>query len=283
MKSDNPALLISLGIAPAVVPEAFLLPEARFASVHVLTTETTDVSLVENFFANYAPEVALAVCRVDGFTNLKSEQDHFSFEEVLYRWVLETGLRPQNRYFCLSGGFKTMSAAMQKAAAVLGAAEVFHVLAEGKPSTIEEILEAERQQNLRWIRLGREDGWPQFRNANAREFPLRSIRSKGCVRWVRAEDNRFREQLREIVQRSHNIAGAWNRIADLPFPILATCLETRFAGLSNHLTHMTQLTADGLPPCPRSICIVTSAASLRTMRCWSISAARPRRRLACHR
>src|SRR5581483_4214913 len=39
------------------------------------------------------------------------------FEEVLYRWVLETGLRPQNRYFCLSGGFKTMSAAMQKAAA----------------------------------------------------------------------------------------------------------------------------------------------------------------------
>ncbi len=222
MKSDNPALLISLGIAPAVVPEAFLLPEARFASVHVLTTETTDVSLVENFFANYAPEVALAVCRVDGFTNLKSEQDHFSFEEVLYRWVLETGLRPQNRYFCLSGGFKTMSAAMQKAAAVLGAAEVFHVWAEGKPSTIEAILEAKRQQNLRWIRLGREDGWPQFRNANAREFPLRSIRSKGCVRWVRAEDNRFREQLREIVQRSHNIAGAWNRIADLPFPILAT-------------------------------------------------------------
>lgn len=215
-------LFVSLGTSPAIVLEAFLLPGASFDAVHVLTTENTDVTLVEFFFASHERDVQLVISRVDGFADLYSEQDHFHFEEVLYRWILDSGVPPEQRYICLSGGFKTMSAAMQKAAAVLGAAEVFHVLAEGKPEKVEYIIQAKQRGLLRWIRLGPEDGWPQFRQANREEFPLEVTRQEGRIRWVRAPNNQFRQRLREIVQRSHNIAGAWNRLADLPFPVLAT-------------------------------------------------------------
>ncbi|MCX7914842.1 MAG: CRISPR-associated ring nuclease [Verrucomicrobiae bacterium] len=213
---------MSLGVSPAVVPEAFLLPDVEFGAVHVLTTETTDISLVDAFFAQHAPGVTLQISRVEGFKDLENEKDHFNFEELLYRWVLDTGVPARQRYFCLSGGFKTMSAAMQKAAAVLGAAEVFHVLADTKPTTIEEIREAHRLDQLRWIRLGAEDGWPQFRTAHRDEFPLLISKQQGRVRWIRAPDHSFLNRLREIVQRSHNIAGAWGRLSDLPFPALAT-------------------------------------------------------------
>ncbi len=215
-------LFVSLGTSPAIVPEAFLLPGGSFGAVHVLTTENTEVKLVENFFGSHAPNVQLTISRVCQFTDLNSEQDHFRFEEVLYRWVLDAGVPAHLRYVCLTGGFKTMSAAMQKAAAVLGAAEVFHVLADGKPETIEDILQSHQRGQLRWIRLGAEDGWPQFRQANGEEFPLEVTRQEGRIRWVRAPNDQFRQRLREIVQRSHNIAGAWGRLADLPFPVLAT-------------------------------------------------------------
>ena len=49
---------------------------------------------------------------------------------MLYRWVLASAPDPTTRVFCLTGEFKTMSAAMQKAAAILGASDVFHVLAD---------------------------------------------------------------------------------------------------------------------------------------------------------
>lgn len=113
-------LLISLGTSPAVVPEAFLLPEARFGAVHVLTTEKPDVQLIRDYFAKHAPGVELTLSRVAGFDDFASEADHFRFEEVLYRWVLASAPDPASRFFCLSGGFKTMSAAMQKAAAGYG-------------------------------------------------------------------------------------------------------------------------------------------------------------------
>jgi hypothetical protein len=176
-------LFISLGTSPAIVPEAFLLPGSAFEAVHVLTTERPAVSMVQDFFRQHASHVELTITRVADFYDFTSEADHFRFEEVMYRWFMQTAVPPQGRVVCLSGGFKTMSAAMQKAAAVLGAVEVFHVLAdncctspEGKPSppsTAEQILQAHANGHLRFIRLGPESGWPQFHSANSEEYPLR--------------------------------------------------------------------------------------------------------------
>lgn len=227
-----PTLLISLGTSPAVVPEAFLLPGIKFRAVHVLTTEKPEVQLIRDYFAQHAPGVELTLSRVAGFVDFASEADHFRFEEVLYRWVLASVPDPATRYFCLSGGFKTMSAAMQKAAAVLGAAEVFHVLADPCiqapndrlrfPETIQEVQKAAAGGHLKWIRLGSESGWPQFRAASPLSYPLEILDQQGSVRWLKVADAKFRENLQTVVEKSHRIADAWPGLADLPFVELAT-------------------------------------------------------------
>jgi len=290
-----PRLLISLGTSWAVVPEAFhLLPPGRdgFRAVHFLTTasEQIDSGIAEllRYFQRF-PEVTLTVTRVDGFTELRSEENHFAFEEVLYRWMLEcrqhagtergqdqadgtrtstdesmTGGTPGSTcklrsggtpastftllpHVCLAGGFKTMSAAMQKAAAVLGAADVFHVLGdpifddEREPGrkrearTGDEVDHALAVGAVRFVRLGPESGWPQLRAATSAEYPLETIVADGAVRTVRAPDTRLRSRLREIVERSHRIAGAWDRLAHLPFAELATWSEADLRWLGEPL------------------------------------------------
>lgn len=132
-----PTLLISLGTSPAIVPEAFLLPGVDFDTVHVLTTDSNNVGtdFVEEWFTQQAPAVHLTITRVAGFTDFTGEDDHFRFEEVLYRWWLEASLseycRPGDslsenggreasrhssngaevcdNYVCLAGGFKCHS------------------------------------------------------------------------------------------------------------------------------------------------------------------------------
>jgi len=223
------SLLITLGTSWPIVPEAHLLPGSNFTAVHVLTTAsekiTPVVDKVRDWFARNAPRVSLVISRVEGFTDLNSEDDHFAFEEVLFRWVLE--IVPAGRpHVCLSGGFKTMSAAVQKAAALLGAEEVFHVLCASNPSTAEDIESARRDGAIHFIRLGAESGWPQFRAISATEYPLATRRDdhegERSVRWVSAPDQRFRQRLREVTERSHRIASSWENLTDLPFQVLAT-------------------------------------------------------------
>jgi len=232
---DSTVLLVSLGTSPAIVPEAFLLPGARFRAVHVITTEETKVDFIQQWFAEHAPGTALSVTRVHGFKDFTNEGDHFRFEEVLYRWILETNTLPGERVLCLSGGFKTMSAAMQKAAAVLGAKEVFHVLCDlpppRQPKTAPEIEAARTGGRLHWIRLGPESGWPQLRATPGTEYPLDTVSIAGCVRHVSAPDQAFRDLLHATVERSHRIANSWDRLADLPFPDLATWSEANFTWL----------------------------------------------------
>lgn len=229
-------LLVSLGQSPAIVVEAFLLPGARFDAVHVLTTASirdSDVDFAQSWFADRAPLVRLTITRVAEFTDFRSEAEHFQFEEVLYRWWLDCagppGREEENRrmpFVCLAGGFKTMSSAMQKAAAVMGAEEVYHVLCDlpvpQQPKTAAEIEAARMEGHLHWIKLGEESGWPQFRHLRPQDFPLVEEKAEGCVRWVRAPDAGFRMLLRNVVERSHNIAGAWEHMESLPFKVLAT-------------------------------------------------------------
>lgn len=227
-------LYVSLGTSAAIVPEAYLLEGVSFAQVHVLTTEDTDLQLIEEFFqtCEAGRGTDIHVTRVKGFHHLRSSEEHFRFEEVMYRWLLETRTPSDRRYVCLTGGFKTMSAAMQKGAAVLGAADVFHVLAEDAfesetgrkrpPETVSEILEAYQRGWLHWIRLGPESGWPQLRDVQPEHYPLEVVEKRGSERWVKAPDQAFRERLREIVERAHRVAETWEIIHQLPFADLAT-------------------------------------------------------------
>ncbi len=234
-----PALFVSLGISPAIVPEAFLFPGVNFDEVHVLTTEKPDVTFVLEWFRQRAPAVRLTISRVEGFFDFTSEADHFRFEEVLYRWLLAASAPPAERYISLAGGFKTMSAAMQKAAAVFGAAEVFHVLCnlppERQPRTADDIDAARQANHLQWIRLGPESGWPQFAATNPAAYPLISDRTTADARWLSSPDQRFREHLRAVVERSHRISGHWDQLADLPFTELATLAPPQLAQLATPL------------------------------------------------
>lgn len=245
MSTHGAVLFVSLGASPAIVPEAFLFPGVEFRVVHVLTTEKTSVSLIQEFFAAHAPMVSIRIARVAGFEDLRSESDHFHFEEVLFRWVLDSATKPEDRYFCHAGGFKTMSAAMQKVAGVFGAAEVFHVLADKcfghesgeprEPRTVAEIFEARGRGHLRFIRLGPEPGWPQLRMVRSRDYPLRVSREEPPVRWIGAPDSAFRDHLKEVLERSQRIAGAWSRLPDLPVPELGTWPAAGLAWLDSPL------------------------------------------------
>ncbi len=235
-------LLCSLGTSWAVVPEAFHLLGAgvgRFSAVHVLTTdgESTQSGIGEilRYFKTRFPDLSPTVTRVNGFDDLRSEVDHFLFEEVLYRWMLDVAPDPQSRYVCLAGGFKTMSAAMQKAAAVLGAVDVFHVLADPATKTAELVDQAVASGQIRYVRLGSESGWPQLRSAARSEFQLDSVIAGEGVRSVRVDDRRFRDRVREVVERSHRIAVAWEGLSDLPFMELATWTEMDLAWLKGAL------------------------------------------------
>jgi adenosine deaminase len=233
-----PILLVSLGTSPAIVPEAFLLPGVEFRAVHVLTTDSTPVGFVAEWFTERAPGVELTITRVSGFTDFRSEDDHFHFEEVLYRWWQEMS-RGERPYVCLSGGFKTMSAAMQKAAAVFGAVEVFHVLCDlpqaQQPNTVETIEAARTGGNLHWIRLGAESGWPQLAGGAPVGGPLEETGRDGIVRWVQASDSLFRDHLQHLLERNRNIAGAWDRLHTLPFAELATWPAAQLAWLDGAL------------------------------------------------
>jgi len=241
----SPSLLISLGQSQAIVPEAFLLEGAAFDSVHVITTQNTKVDFILSWFADCHPHVKLHITRVEDFVDLTSEHDHFNFEEVLYRWILDTRTRPKDRYICLSGGFKTMSAAMQKAAAVLGAAEVFHVLADAvypdnngrkqPASTVEQIGDSLKNRHFHWIRLGPESGWPQMKSVLSFDYPLDIVKEQGDVRLAKTPDQSFRTHIKHIVERSHRIAGAWERLSVLPFSCLATWSEADLTWLDSPL------------------------------------------------
>lgn len=209
-----------------------LLGPDGFQAVHVLTTSSRKVDDGLAWLHEYTrrhPVRDFSISRVAGFAELVNERDHASFEEVLYRWVVHMAPDPSSRYVCLAGGYKTMSAAMQKAAAVLGAAEVFHVLCEPRfgdggnrePASLDEVEQAIAEGALRFVRLGAESGWPQLADVRADSFPLH-VDGEGPVRSVAAPDARFRERVREIVERSHRIAGVWDELSSLPFASLAT-------------------------------------------------------------
>jgi adenosine deaminase len=240
------SLLISLGTSPAIVPEAFHLPGVSFTAVHVLTTETTSVDLIHDYFASEAPDVRLTITRVAGFKDLRTEEDHHLFEEVLCRWMLASEPDPDRRYISLSGGYKTISASVQKTAGLFGARQVFHVLADNLPAgpgeqgrpprTPDEIRHARDIGALRYVPLGPEPGWPQLAQARAADYPLSRdpIASDG-THSVTSPDRALTARIADILDRSHRIARGWDSLAELPFAELVLWSPQDLAWLSEPL------------------------------------------------
>lgn len=225
-----PALLISLGTSWAVVPEAFhLLPPgpSGFSAVHVLTTASpkidAGIATVRDWFATRHPAISLTVSRVEGFNDLKSEDEHFAFEEVLFRWLLAAAPTPEERHVCLAGGFKTMSAAMQRAATLFGTAEVFHVLADPSVNTPGAVDSALASAAVTYIRLGPEAGWPQLQPLLARDFPLVSP----APDFIAAPDHDLSQRIRRLLDAQRHLATHFTEIGTLPFPSLALLSPTR--------------------------------------------------------
>ncbi|CAN5216525.1 hypothetical protein BH23VER1_BH23VER1_19130 [soil metagenome] len=227
-------LLVSLGTSAAIVPEAYLVAGLEVSEIHVLTSASpsVDVSFVATWFAKNAPQVALTIAKVAGFDSLMDADDHERFEEVLFRWVLEkrgsdaSGAAAAPPSFCLSGGFKTMSASVQKAAEVFGATEVFHVICnlDQQPVSPGEISAAHAGGHLHAVRLGASAGWPQLAEVSATDFPLDVVAERSGVRSLAAPRNRtsLRARVRDLSDRINRIAGAWDQVSQLPFVILAT-------------------------------------------------------------
>jgi adenosine deaminase len=243
---DPASLLISLGTSPAIVPEAFHLPGVSFTAVHVLTTETTSVDLIHDYFASEAPNVRLTITRVAGFKDLRTEEDHHLFEEVLCRWMLASEPNPDRRYVSLSGGYKTISASVQKTAGLFGARQVFHVLADNLPAgpgeqgrsprTPDEIRHAREIGALRYIPLGPEPGWPQLAQVRAADYPLhRDPIAADGTHSVTSPDRALTARIADILDRSHRIARSWDSLSELPFAELATWSPQDLAWLSEPL------------------------------------------------
>jgi len=158
-------LLCTLGGGVLVAAEAFDFPGVAFDEVHCFTSDSSFVQteVLHQFFAQY-PDVKFSLTRLVGFENLNDEREHSHFQEGLWRWYL-SHLDPEDLpYICVAGGFKSMSTALQKAAQLFGAAQVFHVLCDTNPQTLEELDKARKENRIRFVNLGPEAGWEHLQN-----------------------------------------------------------------------------------------------------------------------
>lgn len=181
-----------------------------------------------------------------------------------------------------------MSSAMQKAASLLGAAEVFHVLADAAipaldgrarpPSSIPEILAAARGNEIHWIRLGGEPGWPQLRSATADQYPLvleaGAPESAASAPRTTCSDSAFGRS--SIARIGSLVAGIASPTC--PFPNWRPGPRRTWCGLARRSTRLVNPTANGLVACPSWISTVTLEDSPLRAICWARFVPRPRAR-----
>jgi adenosine deaminase len=213
-----------MGQSWQVVPEAFFYKKNEFAEVHCLTTSSDGVKPepVIEFFRRY-PHVRFTLSRLVDFDDLKTNEDHQRFEETLFRWYLHhLNTAQQLPCVCLAGGYKSISAALQKAAGLFGATEVFHVLAKPEPKTSAEIEHAASTGTLNFISLGPEAGWSRLRTLDSKSFPLKQQNlDSGPLIRVDVDSYALGELIRENLDLISRRAEVWDRAMELPFASLA--------------------------------------------------------------
>lgn len=209
-------LLCSVGHSSMIVPEAFLSRPGGFDEVHVFTTDSPKVNLalLEDFFSK-RPEIKFTVTRTAGISDILSEKDHVVFQEHLWRWYLDHCEKDQLPHVCLSGGIKSMSACLQKAASLFGAQSVFHILADKNPQSIPEMEEAISKSEIHIIEMGSETGWEALRLIKGR---LKTETSEVLTSPVRPVlTNMINDILGDVSRRASGFSQAYK----MPFPSLA--------------------------------------------------------------
>jgi len=171
---SNVLLCIS-GNSPMVVPEAWLAGGSDYDQTYVVTSNSTDSPNegINDFFSSRA-DIKLHFYRVEGFERLLEEKEHVLFLEALQRIYLYAREKAQGGRLdvCLTGGFKTMSAALQRSARLLGADSIFHVLCDENPDTPDQVIRSWEKGKIRKIELGSESGHRLLDNLSSKEFPI---------------------------------------------------------------------------------------------------------------
>ncbi len=232
-----PKLLCTLGISWPIVPEAFFHSEGAWSEVHVITTSGALVKTapVIEFLRERMPG-RFSVSQIRDVGDLRNAVDHQRFEEALFRWYLQH-LDPQGPLpvVCLSGGYKSISAAMQKAASLFGAKEIFHVLADKvrqptgpdrEPGDLVQVLDAQSSGGLHYISLGIEPGWSLLKEFAPADFPLELEFSPADATVadfvsVLGDGRQLSEFITKQLQQVANRAAAWTTRGALPFDSLA--------------------------------------------------------------
>jgi adenosine deaminase len=234
-----PALLCTLGSSWAVVPEAFLLGNgpAFYDRVLVLTSSGTSSSVEQchAWFAQHHPRVALTILAVEDLPDLATAEDHHRFEEALYRcyFSLLADATHEEIHVCLAGGFKTMSAAAQEAAGLLGCTKLFHITSPlgVRIGTHEEILAAIADHSIRLIDLGSRSGWPTMRELASETLPAPSASGRISV----GEATPLRNAIHNRLEAANRLAASEKDLATLPFPQIARWAPSERAWLNEPL------------------------------------------------
>lgn len=150
------------------VEAAYFLPDG-FDTVHVITTNHKDVEKaindLQSAFSALHSRTELKITVTTEIADWKTHRDFEEFEEILFTWYL-THYSPDQTWVCLSGGYKSISASMQKAAGWFGARDIFHVLVENENSVKawQDVEIARQEHRLTFFSMGHEPGWAFARN-----------------------------------------------------------------------------------------------------------------------
>ena len=193
MTKSTPDLICTLGISPAVVLEAIFAngndnPYLRVFCITPDGNQKNIQTIRKELGRVHRCKVDFSVFIVKGFYDLSDQAGHALFQDAQYDHYLRCieGKSPEQVHVCISGGYKTMTAALQKAAHLFGAGRVFHVVADQMeapaektgpcyPVTLEDVIKGYEKGQIRAIDLGPEPG-RSFVTRNAAE--LRKIKSK---------------------------------------------------------------------------------------------------------
>ena len=158
-----------------VVPEAFLVNGEDSDKVYVVTSQSSSCPYeeIEKFFAD-CPETQLLFHRVKGFEQLEKDEEHLNFAEALMRIYLQAreDAHDGRLDICLTGGYKTMSASLQRAARLLGADSLFHVLCDDNPDNAESVWKSYQLGHIRKISLGNEPGHRLLDSLSPEQYPI---------------------------------------------------------------------------------------------------------------
>lgn len=195
--------------------EAFLMAKNKIDEVHLFSNIQDTYKDIIPYFNELGIPITITI--LDNFTDIQSENDHFNYEESLFRWYLSFTTKENNLIVCLAGGYKTISNSMQKACGLFGSIEVFHILTSKVPNNIDEIEQAISERNLIYVALGQEEGWQPIINLLNDIYKSEVIDDSEFIKIIKKPNEQLLKN--HITELIHITKGENSRkdIYELPF------------------------------------------------------------------